>query len=161
MADDATDLTLEGLFSPPTAFADQATAGFSGPGSLVITPSGLRLRSRWTPVAARGLVAVGGALSGLLLGGVLLSADLVAAGLVGFTAPLVGAAFYVRRRLAPRDFDAVVSWDAVGKPGVSQGALVFELRGEPAGMVRFIAAGADFAEMRRFAQAIKASAVRP
>lgn len=159
MTDDAaTDLTLEGTFSPPTAFAEQSSAGFSGAGVLTITPGGLHLRGRWTPVSQRGMVAVAGTLSGLIVGGVLLSADLAAAALFGLVAPLASAALYVRRRLGPRDFDAVVAWDAVGRPGVSQGALLFELRGSPAGTVRFVAAGADFATLRRVAQAMRRAA---
>lgn len=152
MTDDAApEPSLEGTFSPPTAFADEATAGFLGRGSVTLTTAGLRLQGRWAPRSRRLLAVLGGFGGSLVAGITLLAADLPAASPLGFVAPLAAAWIYARQRLGPRDFDEVIPWVWVGKPGVSQGALLFELLGEPKGTVRFVAAGADFAALRRFA----------
>jgi hypothetical protein len=156
--DAAPELTLEGTFSPPTAFADEATAGFSGRGVVTLTTIGVRLKGRWAPRSRRLLAVLGGFGGSLVAGIALLVADLPTASPLGFVAPLAGAWIYVRQRLGPRDFDEVMPWAYVGNPGVSQGALLFELLGEPRGTVRFVAAGADFAALRRFALAMRREA---
>ena len=158
MNDDAApELTLEGTFSPPTAFADEATAGFSGRGVVTLTTIGVRLKGRWAPRSRRLLAVLGGFGGSLVAGIALLVADLPTVSPL-FVAPLAGAWIYVRQRLGPRDFDEVIPWAYVGNPGVSQGALLFELLGEPRGTVRFVAAGADFAALRRFALAMRREA---
>ena len=159
MTDDlAPALSLEGTFSPPTAFADEATAGFSGRGVVTLTTIGVRLKGQWSPRSRRLLAVLGGFGGSLVAGIALLVADLPTASPLGFVAPMAGAWIYVRRRLGPRDFDEVMPWTYVGNPGVSQGALRFELLGEPRGTVRFEVAGADFAALRRFALAMRRAA---
>jgi hypothetical protein len=156
--DAAPEPTLEGTFSPPTAFADEATAGFSGRGAVTLTAAGLRLQGRWASRSRRLAAVLGGFGVSLVAGFTLLAADLPSASPLGFVTPMAGAWIYVRQRLGPRDFDAVIPWAWVGNPGVSQGALLFELLGEPKGTVRFVAAGADFATLRRVAQAMRRAA---
>lgn len=152
---------VEGRFEPHRRYQSEAHAEIVGPGSLAVTDEGLHVVAEWNPVLRRFFSA--------LLGGSLavgLDVALTAwtgrwwLGLLAGAAAIAATWVVVRRTAYRRPYERVVPWAEVSRPGVSEDALVFEVKRPQRGVVRFTVPGWGLVELRPLAQEIKRRARR-
>lgn len=129
-----------------------------GPGSLTPTDDGLRVTARWHPRSRRMAFVLLGVVLACLAAAMLLVAAPGAGGAamgavaLGAFVPTVALS---RWHYADRPIDVVMPWSEVARPGVSEDALVFEVRKPTTGTVRFTMPGKGLRELRAYAKALQ------
>lgn len=152
---------VEGRFEPQRRFQSELHAEIVGPGSLTVTDEGLHVVAEWDPALRRFFSAL---LGGTLAVGLGVALDAWTGrwwlGLVAGVAAVAATWVVVRRTGSRRPYERVVPWAEVSRPGVSEDALVFDVKRPRAGVVRFTVPGWGLVELRPLAQELKRRARR-
>lgn len=144
---------LSGTFDRSFWIHEQPLLDLVGPGTLTVTDDGLQISATFSPLRRRQRLYLLSLLAFVLAASVLAGLGAPAAAVVPVLLLVAagGPALAVRSTRS-RPFAQLIPWGQLRRPGISDGALCFEVHGPIKGLARFRVPGAGLRELQPIAR---------